>query len=91
MGSGANLRLVLWVVSTGAGANLRLVFAVVSTGSGANLRFVFVLVSTGSGANFRAGLGFAIRSSPGRSLEDVTDVSMGSILNLLGGVADAIL
>jgi hypothetical protein len=85
MGCGANLRFVLAVISTGCGANLRFVLAVVSTGSGANLRLVLVEVSTGSGANLLVGLGFTTTSSTGRSLEDITDVSMGSILNRLGG------
>jgi hypothetical protein len=88
--SGDGLRLVLCDVSTGSGANFRFVFLVVSTGSGANLRLVFVVVSTGSGANLRVGFGFAACSSTDRSLEDITEVSMGSILNRLGGAADSI-
>jgi hypothetical protein len=54
-------------------------------GCGANFRLVLVVVSMGSGANLRAGLGFVASSSTVRSLEDITDVSIGSILNRLGG------
>jgi hypothetical protein len=90
-GSGENLRLVLCDVSTGSGANLRFVFVVISIGSGANLRFVLVVVSTGSGANLRVGFGFAVCSSEGRFLDEITDVSMGSTLKRRGGVVDDIL
>lgn len=91
MGSGANLRLVRWVVSSGSGANLRFVFTLVSSGSGANLRLLFVVVSTGSGANLRTGFVSALSSSVFLSLEDDTDVSIGSTLNRLGGAFDAMI
>lgn len=51
------------------------------------MRFDLVTVSTGSGANLRTGFG---SSTSARSLDDVLDVSMGSILNLRGGGVAAI-
>lgn len=91
MGSTANLRLLRCVVSTGSGANLRFVFTLVSTGSGANLRLLFVVVSTGSGANLRTGFVSALSASMFLSLEDDTDVSIGSTLKRLGGAFEAMI